>query len=86
MTLENGPALCRQDADWIVEDFESDGEEVPFARFDNLWFEECSATSAKGNSIGLNGAQTIYLGTSTSNALCAAEPYDNSDFVCVSEN
>lgn len=86
MTLVNGPPLCRQDADWIVEDFDDSDGVVPFARFADIWFEEASATSASGHSIGLDGAEPIYMGSSVSGAMCVAEPYDNSDFVCVSQN
>lgn len=87
IVLNNGPALCRADADWIVEDFfDGKGKQVPFARFDDVWFEECGATTSKGNAIGLDGAAMIYLGTSTSSATCVAQPYDNSNFYCSSQN
>lgn len=84
--LSNGPALCRQDADWIVEDFDSGGRPVAFARFDDIWFEECSAASARGRAIGLDGAAPIYMGSSTSSATCITQPYDSSDFYCSSQN
>ncbi|KAJ9151636.1 Protease [Coniochaeta hoffmannii] len=86
VTLVNGPALCRQDADWIVEDFDSGGKPVPFARFDDVWFEECAATTLKGNAFGLNGATPIYMGSSAAAASCVATPYDGENFVCSSQN
>ncbi|KAH8905739.1 putative aspergillopepsin protein [Coniochaeta sp. PMI_546] len=86
IVLNGGPALCRADADWIVEDFfDAKGKQVPFARFDDIWFEECAATTSKGSTIGLDGAAMIYLGTSTSSATCVAQPYDNSNFYCSSQ-
>jgi hypothetical protein len=88
VALVNGPALCRQDADWIVEDFASGGQPVPFSRFDDVWFEECSATTARGNTVTLDGAQQIYMGNgaASSATMCAAFPYDGSNFYCQSQN
>jgi hypothetical protein len=35
--------LCGQDAEWIVEDFESDGAFVPFANFSSVTFTDTEA-------------------------------------------
>jgi hypothetical protein len=88
IVLNDGPALCRSDADWIVEDFydAKGGKQVAFARFADIWFEECAATTASGKAIGLDGAAMIYMGQDTASASCLSEPYDNSNFYCTSQN
>ena len=43
--LSSSYALCEQDAEWIVEDFEENGGLVPFADFGTVTF---SGTSASG--------------------------------------
>ena len=85
--LHNGPALCRADADWIVEDFfdSKGGNSVPFARFQDLWFEDVRATTTSGKAIGLDGASMIDLGSSVADSTCVAQPYDNSNFWCQSQ-
>lgn len=84
--LRNGPELCRLDADWIVEDFDSADGQVSFPRFADVWFEECAATTASGKNIGIDGAAMIYLGPDQANASCLAAPYDNANFYCYSQN
>jgi hypothetical protein len=87
IVLNGGPTLCRMDADWIVEDFfDAKGKQVAFGRFDDIWFEECVATTAKGKNIDLDGAAMTYMGSDTASASCLAEPYDNSNFYCTSQN
>ena len=86
ITLINGPTLCRADADWIVEDFNSGGKPVPFARFNDIWFEDAHAITDSGSTFGLDGAAMVYLGSSPTNAMCIAQPYDNSNFWCSSQN
>lgn len=86
ITLNNGPTLCRTDADWIMEDaYDSKGKQLNFARFQDLWFEDASAKTANGQHIGLNGASMIYLGSSMKNASCLAYPYDDSNFFVQSQ-
>lgn len=85
LTVINGPALCRADADWMVEDFFSEGKQVPFARFDDIWFEEAVATTSKGKSIGLKDAAMIYLGKDVASASCLAQPFDDANFWCQSQ-
>lgn len=86
LVLNNGPELCRLDADWIIEDFDDADGQVAFPRFDDIWFEDCVATTAKGTSIGIDGAAMIYLGHDTASATCRAEQYDNENFYCYSQN
>lgn len=86
LVLNNGPELCRLDADWIIEDFDDADGQVAFPRFDDIWFEDCVATTAKGTNIGIDGAAMIYLGHDTASATCRAEQYDNENFYCYSQN
>ncbi|KAB5549536.1 concanavalin A-like lectin/glucanase domain-containing protein [Coniochaeta sp. 2T2.1] len=86
VTVTGGTTLCQADADWIVEDFTSGGKPVPFARFDDIWFEDARATTASGGTFGLDNAAMIYLGNSESSAMCIAQPYDDSNFWCSSQN
>ncbi|KAJ5238987.1 hypothetical protein N7468_003606 [Penicillium chermesinum] len=47
--------LCETNAEWIVEDFESGGGEVPFADFGTVTFSNAQATTG-GSSVGPDGA------------------------------
>lgn len=70
----DGPALCEQDAEWIVEDFVYSDRQVPLADFGNIIFTEAEATMVNGTTAGpkfadarildllLNG--TVYTQTS----------------------
>ncbi|KIP01872.1 hypothetical protein PHLGIDRAFT_79961 [Phlebiopsis gigantea 11061_1 CR5-6] len=42
------PALCEQDAEWIVEDFQLDGAQVPFANFGTITFTSALAYTYYG--------------------------------------
>ena len=54
-------ALCGTDAEWIVEDFESDGGLVPLANFGKVVFSDASAGQAGGSTLGVTGANVIDL-------------------------
>ncbi|EIW85918.1 hypothetical protein CONPUDRAFT_44784 [Coniophora puteana RWD-64-598 SS2] len=46
--LTSSHALCEQDAEWIVEDFEENGGLVPFANFGTVTFSDASASTGSG--------------------------------------
>ncbi|CAI7611013.1 unnamed protein product [Penicillium glandicola] len=50
--------LCEYNAEWIVEDFESDDELVPFANFGTVTFSDATAKSGS-TSVGPSGATLI---------------------------
>ncbi|RDW74653.1 A4/G1 family peptidase [Aspergillus mulundensis] len=50
--------LCEYNAEWIVEDFESNGELVPFADFGTVTFTSAEATQ-NGRTVGPSGATLI---------------------------
>ena len=83
--ISNGPKLCRLDAEWIVEDFYVSGQQVAFAQFADVWFVEAGAETVSGKSIGLNKAAMVHIQRNDGTVLCSAEPYDNSNFVVVSQ-
>ncbi|KAJ5383025.1 Concanavalin A-like lectin/glucanases superfamily [Penicillium concentricum] len=47
--------LCEYNAEWIVEDFESNGELVPFVNFGTVTFSNAKATTG-GKSVGPSGS------------------------------
>ncbi|KAH9895602.1 peptidase A4 family-domain-containing protein [Cubamyces lactineus] len=51
-TFNGYPELCLQDAEWIVEDYELDGERVPFADFDRVTFTNALADATVLVNIG----------------------------------
>ncbi|EKM56249.1 uncharacterized protein PHACADRAFT_140865 [Phanerochaete carnosa HHB-10118-sp] len=53
--LTSDSALCQQDAEWIIEDFEENGSQVPFANFGTVTFTDASAGTSTG-SVGPSGA------------------------------
>ncbi|EIW83513.1 acidic protease 1 [Coniophora puteana RWD-64-598 SS2] len=56
--LTSSSALCEQDAEWIVEDFEEGGGLVPFANFGTVTFSDATATTGSG-SVSPDGATVI---------------------------
>jgi hypothetical protein len=57
-SITSSSALCEQDAEWIVEDFEEGGGLVPFANFGTVTFSGASAKTASG-SVGPGSANII---------------------------
>jgi len=51
-------SLCEYNAEWIVEDFESDGSQVSFADFGTVTFTGASAVKS-GTKVGVTGATII---------------------------
>jgi len=47
--ITSSSALCQQDAEWIVEDFEQGGELVPLVNFGTVAFTGASAKTASGS-------------------------------------
>jgi hypothetical protein len=84
MEINNGPTLCRRDAEWIVEDFYDSGEQVGLANFADVWFVDSGATTVGGRNVGFDGATMVHLQDDDGQVLCSAEPYDNTNFVIVS--
>lgn len=52
--------LSGKNAEWIVEDFLSNGSPVPLVDFGEITFEESKAETKKGKSVGVSGA-TPYI-------------------------
>ncbi|KAF8309299.1 hypothetical protein DL93DRAFT_2063102 [Clavulina sp. PMI_390] len=76
-TITSTYALCEQDAEWIVEDFEEGSSLVPFANFGSVTFTDAKAGLLLG-SVGPAGAElmdikqgtTVYTSvSSTSNSV-----------------
>ncbi|EPQ54086.1 hypothetical protein GLOTRDRAFT_62581 [Gloeophyllum trabeum ATCC 11539] len=57
-SLTSSSALCEENAEWIVEDYEENGSLVPLANFGTVTFSSASATTGSG-SIGPSGATLI---------------------------
>ncbi|KZV64581.1 hypothetical protein PENSPDRAFT_162832 [Peniophora sp. CONT] len=51
--------LCETNAEWIVEDFESNGSQVDFANFDTVKFADAKATLIDGSTVGPTGADIL---------------------------
>ena len=50
-------SLGGQNAEWIVEDFESNGSLVPLSNFGTVVFTNAAAGTTSGTSVGLSGAE-----------------------------
>lgn len=57
--------LCETNAEWIVEDFESGGELVPFTNFGTVTFRNAEATSG-GETVGPSGSTIMDIKQSDS--------------------
>ncbi|UNI14060.1 hypothetical protein JDV02_000737 [Purpureocillium takamizusanense] len=60
--------LCETNAEWIVEDFESNGQLVPFANFGTVTFTDASASGSSG-SVTPSGAQIFDIRDSSGQVL-----------------
>ncbi|KAG8874646.1 hypothetical protein FRB97_005765, partial [Tulasnella sp. 331] len=58
-SLTSTAALCEQNAEWIVEDFEEGSSLVPFANFGTVTFTNALATTSSGSTVGPKGATPI---------------------------
>ena len=59
-TFSGQPALCQENAEWIVEDFEEGGGLVPLANFGTVTFTGASASTGSG-STSPSGATIINM-------------------------
>ena len=60
-TFSKQPALCEEDAEWIVEDFSVGGKLVPFANFGKVEFTDATAHTLAGKTVGPSGATLVDL-------------------------
>ncbi|KAG6848871.1 hypothetical protein H0H93_013277 [Arthromyces matolae] len=58
-SLTSSSALCEENAEWIVEDYEEGGSLVPFANFGSVTFTGASATTSSGSTVGPSGSTII---------------------------
>lgn len=58
-SLTSSSSLCEQNAEWIVEDFESGNSLVPFANFGTVTFTGASAGLSTGGTTGPSGTTLI---------------------------
>ncbi|KAF1923549.1 acid protease [Didymella exigua CBS 183.55] len=61
LSAPSGSVLCRQNAEWIVEDFEQNGSLVALNNFDSVVFSHASAALSTGGSDDLSSATIIDL-------------------------
>lgn len=57
--LTSSKALCQQNAEWIVEDFEQGDSLVTFANFGIITFTDAVAKTTSGSTMGPSGATEI---------------------------
>lgn len=57
--INSAIALCQENAEWIVEDYQSGSGLVPFADFETVTFTDASATTVTGKKIGPRGAGPV---------------------------
>jgi hypothetical protein len=74
--LNNGTPLGRVDAEWIVEVPATSGGAVPMARFSDIWFEDCTVTTANTTVKNIDAATMYFL----SGNKCTSTQYDSTDF------
>ncbi|EIW79506.1 hypothetical protein CONPUDRAFT_125822 [Coniophora puteana RWD-64-598 SS2] len=60
-SLSNSNALCLENAEWIVEDFEEGSSLVELCDFGTVKFTDAYATTESGETVGVSGASTIDL-------------------------
>ncbi|KAG9313784.1 peptidase A4 family-domain-containing protein [Chiua virens] len=60
-SLNSTSPLCKQNAEWIVEDFQMDGGLVSFANFGTVTFTDAKATGQSGTSYTPSGATLVNI-------------------------
>ncbi|KAL5915715.1 hypothetical protein ACKVV7_008289 [Pyricularia oryzae] len=83
--LTDGQPLCRRHAEWIVENFRINSNRVPFAKFDDIWFQECEVKLQNGQTWGVDGSRMYYMETVYDVPVCRALEYDNGIFLAESD-
>lgn len=61
LSAPSGSVLCRQNAEWIVEDFEENGSLVALSNFGTVVFTNAAASLSTGGTEGLTSATIIDL-------------------------
>jgi hypothetical protein len=69
--------LGGQNAEWIVEDFESNGSQVPFADFGKVAFTHATAGTADGGSVGTSGVDILDISQNGKVLTSASVPSDS---------
>jgi hypothetical protein len=72
MSIGNGPALARVNADWVVERPYYGATLAGFASFTDVWFDEAWATRVSGANLGILGAKQYQIP-----GLCASQEWDD---------
>ncbi|EIW81822.1 hypothetical protein CONPUDRAFT_54571 [Coniophora puteana RWD-64-598 SS2] len=83
--LTSSSALCEQDAEWIVEDFESGGSLVQLADWGTVTFTDATATTASGSQ-GPGGAGEIDIVNSSNQPISSVTITDSSVTVTYTGN
>ncbi|EKG15813.1 Peptidase G1 eqolisin [Macrophomina phaseolina MS6] len=78
-TITSSSALGGQNAEWIVEDFESNGSLVNFADFGTVLFTNAVAKTSSGTTVGPSGATSIDI--KQSNKVLTSVSYPGTDEV-----
>jgi len=58
-SLTSSSALCQENAEWIVEDYEENGSLVTLANFGTVTFTNAEATTSSGSTVGPSGSTII---------------------------
>ncbi|OKL63104.1 hypothetical protein UA08_01224 [Talaromyces atroroseus] len=69
--------LGGQNAEWIVEDFDSNGGQVPFANFGTVNFTGATAGTSDGSSVGTSGADVLDISQNGKVLTSASIPSDS---------
>ena len=64
--------LCFQDVEWIVQDFETNGEHASLANFGNLTFTDAQAGTASGQAVGTSDAAAVNMVDQQNNTAASA--------------
>jgi hypothetical protein len=72
-------------AEWVVEDPQSGGKNVPFANFSPVTFSSCTAGTADGKKLSSSGANTIQLYNTTSSKVVTSVQLPGEGVVIVSK-
>lgn len=59
--VNSSSALCRDDAEWIVEDFINNSGQVPFANFGNVTFGNATASRDDGTTYTPSNATLVEI-------------------------
>lgn len=81
-SLTSSSALCEENAEWIVEDYEEGSSLVPLADFGNITWTDACATTLSGACVGPNSTSGMLIGIEQGSKVLATPSVTTTSITC----